>query len=118
MGRGAVFRVLCSLFSRSLSRRQVNRVVPDGFGVAYITGFDSTFPSVWLTPFLSLCNRKTNVMGMNKLYAVYFHVAGEDAERGIRGRDSACSGEPLFPVLPRFRVVPRLGHRENCSYSC
>ena len=107
MGGSAVFRVLCSLFSRSLSRRQVNRVVPDGFGVAYITGFDSTFPSVWLTPFLSLCSRKPDIMGMNRLFAVYFHVAGEDAERGIRGRDSACSGGPLFPVLPPVRTKAR-----------
>lgn len=65
-----------------------------------MTGYDGTLLPVWLTHFLPLCSRKTDVMGINRRYAVYYHTMGGDAERGIRGRDFACCGGPLCPVLP------------------
>ena len=79
--------------------------MPDVVSVAYITGLDGTLLSVWLTHLLSLCSRKTDVMEMDRLYAVPYYIAGGDTKRGTRGRGFTYCGGPLYPVLPKSRLV-------------
>ena len=72
---------------------------------------------------MRLRDRKLDVTGMNILSAVHDHIAGGDAQRGVRGGDFACGGGPLRSVLPGSggrcpsqdcdNLVDRLGAEED-----
>src|SRR5712691_8397681 len=98
----------CSLFSRYLSRSRVTQVVPDGWGVTYMTGFDGTLLSVWLTHFLSLCSRKTDVIGINRMqFTITSRVEMPNEEFAVE--ISRAAGDLYAPYfsgqVPKSRLV-------------